>query len=245
MSELAGLRVAITGGSNGIGAAAASLFVERGAHVAVLDVQEPGPSDELFVRCDVTDSESVGAAFRSLQETVGGLDAVVNSAAITAAGDVSAQDPAAWHALLDLNVVGVARVASAALPMLRQSPHPSIVNICSVLAVQGVQNYALYSASKGAVLALTRAMAADHVGEGIRVNAVAPAKTDTPMVKHELASAEEPEAALEAALRRQPMGRLVTPREVAEAIAYLASPAAGSTTGSLIVVDGGYTSLRL
>jgi NAD(P)-dependent dehydrogenase (short-subunit alcohol dehydrogenase family) len=136
-------------------------------------------------------------------------------------------------------------VSRAALPALRRSATPAIVNVSSIVAVVGVPNRALYSATKGALYALTLAMAADHVREGIRVNAVAPGTTDTPWIGRLLEAsgdAATERAALEA---RQAIGRLVTPQEVAHAIAYLASPLAGSTTGTVLGVDGGMGSLRL
>jgi NAD(P)-dependent dehydrogenase (short-subunit alcohol dehydrogenase family) len=126
-----------------------------------------------------------------------------------------------------------------------RSPGAAIVNTCSVAAVAGLPQRALYSASKGAVAALTLAMAADHVHEGIRVNAVAPGTADTPWVGRLLAAAEDPDAAAAALRGRQPMGRLVTAAEVAHAIVYLASPLSSSTTGTLLAVDGGLIGLRL
>ena len=120
-----------------------------------------------------------------------------------------------------------------------------IVNMCSAVAFVGVRQRALYSASKGAVLALTLAMAADHAAEGIRVNAVAPGTADTPWVARLLDAADDPAAAAEALRRRQPLGRLVSPEEVAAAVVTLAAPTAGSTTGTVLRVDGGMTSLRL
>ena len=164
---------------------------------------------------------------------------------IGAIGDVSAQDDEAWHRALDVNVVGMARVSSVALPLLRRSDHAAIVNTCSAVAHLGVPARAVYATTKGAVLALTLAMAADHVREGIRVNAVAPGTTDTPWVERLLAATDYPAAAAEALRRRQPMGRLVTADEVAHAIAYLASPRSASTTGTILAVDGGMVSLRV
>ena len=141
--------------------------------------------------------------------------------------------------------MGAARVTRAALPFLRASEHAAVVNTCSVLATVGVPHRVLYSASKGALAAMTLAMAADHVREGIRVNAVMPGTTDTPWVGRILAVAEDEHAAAEALRARQPMGRLVTAPEVATAIAYLAGPSSGSTTGTLLAVDGGMSGLRL
>jgi NAD(P)-dependent dehydrogenase (short-subunit alcohol dehydrogenase family) len=147
--------------------------------------------------------------------------------------------------VLDLNVVGIARVTRAALPYLRRSSAAAIVNTCSIAATAGLPQRALYAASKGAVLALTRAMAADHVAEGIRVNCVNPGTVATPWVDRLLADAPDPAAERAALQARQPHGRLVSAEEVAAAIAYLASPLAGSTTGTDLAVDGGMQGLRV
>lgn len=247
MGEFDGLRAAITGASSGIGAATARLLAERGARVAGLDLQPPAEPlpGVLHVTCDVTDTDAVEAAIATVGRELGGLDILVNNAGIGAQGDVAAQHAEAWHRVLDVNVVGIARVTAAALPLLRASSHAAIVNTCSAVATLGVPDRALYAASKGAVMALTLAMAADHVREGIRVNAVAPGTADTPWLARLLAATPDPEAAAERLRGRQPIGRLVTADEVAHAIAYLASPLAASTTGTILAVDGGMTSLRL
>ena len=170
---------------------------------------------------------------------------MVNNAGIGAQGTVEDNPDDEWHRVLDVNVLGMVRVARAALPYLRESDCAAIVNTCSVAATAGIPNRALYSASKGAVLSLTMAMAADHVAEGIRVNCVNPGTADTPWVGRLLEAADDPQAERAALEARQPIGRLVTAREVAEAIAYLASPDAASTTGTALVVDGGMQGLRL
>ncbi|HWM16425.1 MAG TPA: SDR family oxidoreductase, partial [Microbacterium sp.] len=150
-----------------------------------------------------------------------------------------------WQRVLDVNVIGMMRVARATLPYLRSSPAAAIVNTSSIAATAGLPERALYSASKGAVAALTRAMAADHLRDGIRVNAVNPGTADTPWVGRLLDAAADPAAERAALEARQPHGRLVAADEVAAAVAYLASPAAGSTTGVAIAVDGGMQELRL
>jgi 2-keto-3-deoxy-L-fuconate dehydrogenase len=137
------------------------------------------------------------------------------------------------------------RVTRAALPYLRTSSHATVVNTCSVVATVGVPNRTVYAASKGAVAALTLSMAADHVAEGIRVNAVTPGTADTPWVGRLLGAADDPDAAASALRDRQPMGRLVTAAEVAHSIVYLASPGASSTTGTLLPVDGGMAGIRI
>ena len=245
-SEFDGLVAVVTGGASGIGAATATILNERGARVAVLDRDVHAGSDPfLTLPCDVTDTRGVDAAIAKVAETHGRIDILVNNAGIGAVGDVSANDDAEWSRVLDVNVVGIARVTRAALPHLRLSQHAAVVNTCSAVAFVGVKQRALYSASKGAVLALTLAMAADHVAEGIRVNAVAPGTTATPWVDRLLGAADDPHAAATALRARQPLGRLVTAEEVALAIVSLAAPTASGTTGSVLRVDGGMTTLRV
>lgn len=245
-SELDGLVALVTGGASGIGAATARLLQGRGARVAVLDRTVDGvPEGASAVPCDVTDAGQVDDAVATVIDRLGALDVVVNNAGIGAVGDIAGNDDAEWARVLDVNVTGIARVTRAALPHLRRSDNAAVVNTCSAVAFVGVRQRALYSASKGAVLALTMAMAADHVGEGIRVNAVAPGTAETPWVTRLLAAADNPDAAAEALRGRQPLGRLVTAEEVAEAIVFLCSPQAGSTTGAVLRVDGGMTTLRV
>jgi 2-keto-3-deoxy-L-fuconate dehydrogenase len=246
MGEFDGLAAIVTGAASGIGAETASLLAERGARVAALDRDPaPAPPDGLVLVADLADDASVRAAVDRAASELGGVDVVVNVAGVGASGDVSANDDEEWRRVLDVNVVGIARVVRAALPQLRRSAQASVVNVASAVAVVGVPNRALYSASKGAVVALSLAMAADHVREGIRVNAVVPGTTDTPWVGRLLEAADEPAAERAALEGRQPIGRLVTPREVAEAVCYLAGPRSASTTGTLLAVDGGMASLRL
>ena len=246
MTEFDGAVAIVTGGASGLGAATAALLVERGARVAVLDRDTSGvPAGCFGVVCDVTDAAQVDAAVAAVVEQYGSLDIVINNAGIGAAGDIAANDDAEWHRVLDVNVVGIARVTRAALPHLRTSARAAVVNTSSVAATVGLPNRALYSASKGAVSALTLAMAADHVREGIRVNAVTPGTADTPWVGRLLDAADDRDAAAAALRARQPIGRLVTAEEVANAIVYLASPNSSSTTGTLLAVDGGMAGLRL
>jgi NAD(P)-dependent dehydrogenase (short-subunit alcohol dehydrogenase family) len=246
VSDFDGLTAVITGGASGIGAATAALLHERGASVAILDRAVEGADPRFFsVSCDITDAAGVDRAIAEIAAKFGGIDILINNAGIGAAGDVTANDDAEWAHVFDVNVIGIARVSRAALPHLRASAAGAIVNTCSVAAIIGLPQRALYSASKGAVAALTLAMAADHLREGIRVNAVMPGTADTPWVARLLEASDDAAAASVALKARQPMGRLVTPGEIAHAIAYLASPAAASTTGTTLTVDGGLFGLRL
>jgi NAD(P)-dependent dehydrogenase (short-subunit alcohol dehydrogenase family) len=243
-TEFDGLTALVTGGGSGIGLATATLLAERGARVACLDVNPPG-EPFLGLKADVTDDASVRTAVAAAAEHFGGLDIVVNNAGIGAAGTIADNPDDEWLRVLDINVVGMVRVARAALPYLRQSSHAAIVNTCSIAATAGLPNRALYSASKGAVLSLTLAMAADHIEDGIRVNCVNPGTADTPWVGRLLDAATDPVAERAALEQRQPMGRLVSAQEIAHAIAYLASPLSSATTGTAIAVDGGMQGLRL
>jgi NAD(P)-dependent dehydrogenase (short-subunit alcohol dehydrogenase family) len=247
MSDFTDLVAVVTGGASGIGAATAKLLVERGARVAVLDRDVADVDSTAFaaVPCDVTSTAAVDAAISDVVSRLGGIDILVNNAGIGAVGDVTENGEDEWHRVLDVNVVGIARVTRAAMPHLRESPHAAIVNTCSVVATVGVPQRAVYAASKGAVAALTLAMAADHVADGVRVNAVTPGTADTPWVERLLEQSGDAAAAAEALRARQPMGRLVTADEVAYAIAYLASPLSASTTGTIVAVDGGMSGLRL
>ncbi|MCR2811580.1 SDR family oxidoreductase [Microbacterium sp. zg.Y1090] len=244
--ELDSLVAVVTGGASGIGAAIARHLHDGGARVAVLDL-DPSAADERFlaVAADVSDRDSVTAAISAVGERFGRIDIVVNNAGIGAQGDIAANDDAEWGRVLSVNVTGIARVTSAALPWLRRSPAAAVCNTSSIAATAGLPQRALYSASKGAVLSLTRAMAADHLREGIRVNAVNPGTADTPWVGRLLDTADDPAAERAALEARQPHGRLVTADEVAAAVRYLVGPQAGSTTGTYIEVDGGMSALRL
>ncbi|MFF6773027.1 SDR family NAD(P)-dependent oxidoreductase [Streptomyces sp. NPDC012637] len=246
MSDFAGLVAIVTGGASGIGLATAKLLTGRGAKVAALDLKPDGlPDDIMGIAVDVTDDAQVRSAVDAVVERFGRLDVVVNNAGISAVGDVTVNSDEEWLRVLDVNVVGMVRVARHAVPHLRRSPAAAIVNTCSIVAWAGVEQRVLYSASKGAVHALTLAMAADHVREGIRVNCVAPGTADTPWVDRLIDRMPDPDAARAALNEFQPMGRVVTADEVANAIAYLASPLSGSTVGTVLSVDSGMHGLRL
>ena len=246
MGDFAELVAIVTGGTGAIGLAAANLLRSRGAEVAVL-ARNPGglPDGILGIGADVTSDASVKFAVDAVVERFGRLDVVVNNVGIPARGDVAENSDDEWLRVLDVNVIGMVRVARHALPHLRRSPAAAVVNVGSIVGLTGMQQRALYSTTKGAVHALTLAMAADYVREGIRVNCVAPGATDTPWVSRQLQAAADPAAARAEYVAFQPAGRLVSTEEAAGAIAYLASPLSGGTTGTLLAVDGGMYGLRL
>ena len=243
-TEFDGLVAIVTGGAQGIGAAIADRLAAGGARVAILDLN-PADAGHFWTATDLSDEGSVAAAVAAVVGEFGRLDIIVNNAGISAAGTVVDNDDDTWARVLSVNVTGIARMARAALPHLLESPSAAIVNLGSIVATAGLPQRALYSASKGAVLSLTRAMAADHIRDGIRVNCVNPGTADTPWVARLAAAAADPVAERQALEARQPHGRLVDPAEIADAVAYLASPRSGSTTGTSLAVDGGMQELRL
>ncbi|WP_407553981.1 SDR family oxidoreductase [Streptomyces sp. Pv4-95] len=250
-ADFQGMGALVTGGGSGIGAATVALLLARGARVAVLDRDPSGaPEGAIPVKADVTSDAAVRAAVAEAVGELGTLHTVVGNAGIGAVGTVEDNDDAEWSRVLQVNVMGLVRTARAALPHLRraaadQPGRVSLTHTCSIAATAGLPQRALYSASKGAVLSLTLAMAADHVREGIRVNCVNPGTADTPWVGRLLDQADDPAAERAALNSRQPMGRMVAAEEVAAAIVHLASPAASGITGTALAVDGGMQGLRL
>lgn len=238
--------VVITGAGSGIGFAAATSFCAEGARVIALDLNKGKINGAInWIECDVGSTFSVHQAFSTISSITDKLDVIVNVAGIGAIGNVETATDEEWNNLLNVNVVGIGRVTKAALPLLRNSSGASIVNIGSIAATAGIPDRAVYSASKGAVNSLTLAMAADYVREGIRVNCINPGTADTPWVDRLLAKSNEPEIEKAHLNARQPLGRMVTAEEVASAILFLADPAQGSTTGTILAVDGGMHGLRL
>ncbi|CAN5824328.1 SDR family oxidoreductase [soil metagenome] len=245
MSHLAGLRTIITGGGAGIGLAVARYFGAHDAVVSVLDIDVSAVDESTTTLvCDVADDVSVVAAVGEAASLMGGIDVVVNNAGIGAAGDVTSNPDEVWHHLYDVNVVGIARVTRAAMPHLRRSDNAVIVNMSSIVAIAGLPDRAAYSATKGAVQALTMAMAMDHAAEGIRVNCVNPSTVETPWVRRLIDTAADPAAMAASLENRQPTGRLIAAEEVAIAVAYLAQPGSPGLTGVSLPVDGGMSSLR-
>jgi NAD(P)-dependent dehydrogenase (short-subunit alcohol dehydrogenase family) len=244
--DYTGILLLVTGGASGIGHAVAVAALRRGATVAVLDLDPAGaPASAVALHADVTDDASVAESVEKAAMTMGGIDVLVNNAGIAAQGTIETNSLDAWRHVLDVNGLGIVRVTRSALAHLRRSTHAAVVNPCSIAATAGLPERAVYRASKGAVLSLTMAMGADHVGEGIRVTCVNPGTVDTPRVSRLLDHGADPVAERLALAARQPTGRLVTAAEVAAAVLYIGGPAAGSTTGTALAVHGGMSGLRL
>jgi len=244
--DFAGLTAVVTGAGSGIGLEVVKGLSAQGATVFGLDIQEGAMSQyATYIKCDVGSSESVKIAFQEISSKSSTIDVLVNNAGVGAIGTVEDATEDEWVRVLNINVIGMGRVSQAAMPYLKQSKRAAIVNTCSLVATAGVPKRAVYSASKGAVYALTLAMATDGIADGVRVNCVNPGTSDTPWVKNLLSKAADPDKELAALQARQPLGRLVSPVEVASAIIYLANPAQASTTGTALAVDGGMQGLRL
>lgn len=248
MAELAGRTALVSGAAMGIGRAAAETLAAAGARVATVDRQDAPPvgEDGLVVVADV----SLGAECeRAVQATVaafGRLDILVCSAGIQRYGDVVDTTPETWDEVLAVNLSSVFHLARHAVPHLRATGAGAIVAVASVQALVAQRGVAAYSASKGAVVALARAMAVDHAPE-VRVNAVCPGSVDTPMLRTAAALFTPAGGDVEDTVRSwgdmHPMGRVATPEEVAQAILYLASPRSSFVTGTAMVVDGGLISV--
>ena len=244
--DFKGLTAVVTGAGSGIGLAVARSLHAQGSRVFGLDLNEGEMSEvATWIPCDIGETAEVSSAFEQIAGHTDRIDILINNAGIGAIGSIEDSTDEEWHRVLNINVVSISRVSASAMPFLRKSSCPSIVNTCSVAATVGLPSRAVYSASKGAVMSLTLAMAADGVKEKIRVNCVNPGTADTPWIGRLLAKASDPIAEREKLQARQPMGRLVSPEEVASAIIYLANPAQGSTTGTVLDVDGGMHGLRL
>ncbi len=232
---MSGRVVVITGAAGGIGSAMMERFAANGDTVVGLDLADG---------FDLTDpAQCIAAADRIVAEH-GRIDVLCNNAGISAIGDVVQSTPDDWQRVFAVNVFGVANMSRAVIPHMRSAGGGVIVNTCSIVASVGLVQRAVYASSKGAIQALTKAMAADEVQHGIRVNCVSPGTVESPWVQRLVAATENPEATYAALRKRQPMGDLVSCETVADAVVYLAAPTT-FTTGIDLLVDGGISGIRI
>lgn len=242
--------VIVTGAGAGMGREAARMFAGHGANVVVnsitssagetcAQIQAEG-GQALFVQGDVGAEEDCRRIVGAAADAFGRIDVLVNAAGVVVGGSVETLRLEDWDAVMNANAKGVFLMCRFAVPHLRQTKG-SIVNVASTVALKGVKDRAAYSAAKGAVLALTRSMAAEYVGEGIRVNCVSPGTVYSPSFQRRVDSAPDPELAMRQFVDRQPMGRLGTAAEAARAIVFAAGVDLEFMTGANIVVDGGMT----
>lgn len=240
----------ITGGGSGIGRATALLFAQEGARLVVADKRNAQAvaaecantgAQAMAVEADVAVAADVRRMIEAAVKRFRRLDVLVNNAGYGITGSVVETGEEAWDALMAVNVRGVFLCSKYAIPVMKRSGGGTIVNTASIVAAVGIANRAAYCASKGAVAALTRAIAIDHVGDGIRCNAIAPGTIDTPYFSDILKSSADPAATRKALAARQLLGRLGTPEEIAAGILFLASDESRFATGTILTLDGGMT----
>ena len=247
MKRLEGKRAIVTGGASGIGKAIVQMFVNEGARVIIADIDLKSAAalcSELKDKAkpfelNVTSGDNFQSLINFCEKEYKGLDVIVNNAGIGLAGKLPDTSESDWQRVIDVNLKGAFLGMKYAIPLMKKSGGGSIINISSIAALVGLAERAVYSASKGGIIAMSRAAAIDHIDNNIRINCIAPGTVDTPWIERITQTYEDPEAAKKAMKERQPHGRLVTPDEIAAMAVYLASDESKSTIGSVMVVDGG------
>ncbi|KRR21519.1 short-chain dehydrogenase [Bradyrhizobium lablabi] len=249
--RLEGRTAVITGAGSGIGRASALLFATNGAHVVLADRDAAGLRETMAgIRevsgggsthvGDVGDADFANAVVAGIVAQHGRLDVLMTAAGFSCGGTVLTTDPADWDAVFRTNVGGTWLWSRAAVPQMQRQGRGSIITLASQLAIAGGRGNSAYIAAKGAIISLTRTMALDFADDGIRVNAIAPGAIDTPMLRRSFARHADPEPVREASRNRHAMKRFGRAEEVAETALHLASDASSFTTGTVMVVDGGW-----
>jgi NAD(P)-dependent dehydrogenase (short-subunit alcohol dehydrogenase family) len=249
MDRLGGKRAIVTGAGSGIGRAIAIRLASEGARVILADLDEEAAEEvaeeidgeTLVHRADVTKTADAEALVARAVSEWGGLDVMVNNAGVGVAANIVDATEEDYERMMDVCVRGTFLGMKHAVPAIRDSGGGSVINMSSVAALIGISDRAIYCAAKGAILSMTRAAAVDHVGDGVRVNCIAPGTVETPWIERITSGYDDPEEARKTMQARQPHGRFVQPEEIAAMAAYLASDESASVIGACMIVDGGVT----
>lgn len=250
--QLAGKVAIVTGSATGIGKQGAILFAEEGARVVVVDLDEAGGHQTvetirkaggtaMFVQTDVIDPAQVEGLVQTTKTTYGRIDILYNNAGVNLYGKLTDTSVENWDRVMAVNVKSVFLCCKAVIPMMKEAGGGTIVNTASSAAIVGLRNLAVYTASKGAVLQLTKNLALDYAADQIRVNALCPGVTATEMTLKMIETSSDPAATRARYDHGRPLGRMAAPIEIARAALFLASDQSSFMTGAYLIVDGGYT----